>query len=145
LRSPANAAALAQQPTIELIEQGVETVRGRTGRAYHMHLPSGATTSWSAFVMSDDTALAELGSGVARFYRLASGLTGDQFGGGPYFRLAQQVLAKGAPVRLLRNFELDTVDHSPISAERFAVPAAIGTREELRALVTARRSAVAPN
>jgi hypothetical protein len=88
--------------------------------------------------MSDDETLAELGSGVARFYGLASGLMGDQFGGAAFFQLAQQVLAKGTPLRLLRNFELDTVDHAPIPVERFMVPATTGTREELRAWFLAR-------
>ena len=93
-------------------------------------VPAGADESMQ-FVVSDDPSLRTLAPVAARAILTMTMMVGS-FMLPDMTRAIRDVLARGAPLRLNRALSLQSVSDTPIAADRFAPPAELLTREQLR-------------
>jgi hypothetical protein len=108
------------------------TVNGRPGIPYR---PGGKTRDKSlALVIGTDPALAPLGAAMLRHYDMTCAMLGAMMrltpGEADPFAPMRTVLEKGAPLTY-SGMDLRSVDHAPIPASRFALPAEPLSRAEI--------------
>lgn len=118
-------------PSPRLVSRGMVTVAGRTGEAYAQEGRSGSAAD---VVISRDPALAPLGAAMAAQFRTSLALLGECASTVPLFVQMQALLDSGAPLEF-GPIRLDTVQAGPIDPARFVLPAAIATRDQVRALM----------
>lgn len=121
-----------QFPTIEAdyVEKGEETVGDRTGRAIYVTIGKDQLSPIPMFVMSDDPELSGVGKGVAEYYKASISLTGANPHTG--FKKSLAVLESGTPIKMFGYFDLISVNHDSIPAERFALPRVASQDEVLK-------------
>ncbi|WP_277317478.1 hypothetical protein [Sphingomonas sp. AOB5] len=104
------------------------TVRGRTGTGWYME---GNDTA-PAMVISSDPALAPLGKALAYQFEISTRMMAQlSFAPTGFMDEMLRVLRTGAPLSV-SGLELNTVATAPIPADRFVLPAAPLSREEIR-------------
>ncbi|MES2441972.1 MAG: hypothetical protein V4574_04015 [Pseudomonadota bacterium] len=82
------------------------------------------------FVISPDPALAPVGSFFRRTVGLVLPMMAQMFGDTNFVELADDLLAKGAPIRIGPMLTLASVDKSEIAADRFVLPGPVLTAAE---------------
>lgn len=117
-------------PSFDFVQGGQMTVNGRPGIVWSMKVGD-ALSPDSAVVMSADPDLAELGRVLARGFELSTAMLGRAMGGSNPMAGMARVLRTGAPLRFA-GMELVSVAHTPIGADRFALPAQPETLDQVR-------------
>lgn len=139
LMSGAEAQQALARIRFETREGGSETVGQWRGTLYTLVPvapdpagmgPAGADESMQ-FVVSDDPSLRALGPAAARAFLTMTTMVGS-FMPPDMTRAMREVFARGAPLRINRAFRLESVSDVPIAADRFAPPANVLSREQLR-------------
>ncbi|WP_447727712.1 hypothetical protein [Sphingomonas koreensis] len=124
----------AEASDMALVARGEQTVNGRSGTAYYLR--SGGKSSEPMLVISRDPALAQLGRFMARqFGKSIDGMQAMGVPGKPSDSMLK-ALNEGAPLVFAGVAKLQSVQHNPIPAARFVLPAPPKTLDETRALMT---------
>ncbi|HEY0311986.1 MAG TPA: hypothetical protein VGC56_05770 [Allosphingosinicella sp.] len=116
-----------------LVSKGSETVAGRTGTLWALRSTGKAGDTFDA-VLSADPDLAPVGRAIAAQFALSSRMMKLMLGSIPEFMAkTEEMLGKGAVIRLSRMLLLDGVSHDPIPASEFALPAVVLTKDQYAA------------
>jgi hypothetical protein len=116
-----------------LVSKGSETVAGRTGTVWALRSAGRAEASFDA-VLSADPDLAPVGRAIAAQFALSSRMMKLMLGSVPDFMAkTEEMLGKGAVIRLSRMLRLDRVSHDPIPPSEFVLPAVVLTKDQYAA------------
>ncbi len=125
--------AQSKAPHMEFVKMGPESVGPWKGDGFGVKSGTGGAGPYVAFVMSDDPRIAPLGKGIAAMNSDITGRAGSLMPG--FGMLGQEFLkflSNGTPIRML-NIELTDVSYDRISPDRFELPAAPLTLEQVKA------------
>lgn len=126
-------------PKNKFVEQGVESVAGRTGKRFVLRKEDGSLVEGFDFVISADADIAPIGRAFSRasLTSLAGmkNMVGDI---PPEFAQIAEILARGTLIRMGRVAVLKSVEAGPIDPARFALPAAPASRDQLRRAMSRR-------
>ena len=132
-------------PKSSFIEQGVETLAGRTGKRFVSRKEDGSLSLVFDLVISADADLAPIGRVLAKSWLFSLAGMAPLIGGmPPEFTQMGELLAQGTMIRMGRMAALKSVEVGPIDPARFALPAAPASRDEVRRAMTHGRPAPAP-
>lgn len=120
-------------PGFKFIDGGTATVNGRPGKIWYQTGGGDRLTADFSIVISADPALADIGKAMLRQTDASQQMMQQAMGHAAGFMGGTlDVLRTGTPIRLM-GIELTTVTHTPIPADRFALPAEPETREQVSA------------
>lgn len=118
-------------PDIQLVESGTREVGDRVGKAYYVTNDKGGPGAVPMLVMSDDPTLAPLGKAFAKQFGTSIGMMKGMIRTEQMSSVAN-VLSHGAPLLLFGGMELVGVSFDPIDPQRFTLPSAPVSRDDLR-------------
>lgn len=114
------APAPAGTSSVAITERGTEVVAGRTGVVFAVR-GRGTTADEIVVVVSDDVDLAPVSRAMQAIFPPFFASVGGSVVG--LADALNSVLRRGAPLRLGTIFQLESIEHQPVAASAFALPA----------------------
>jgi len=116
----------------QLVPIGTVSINGRTGQAYGYKAENKGTSSPAIVVVSKDPDLAELGKAMSRQFSTSLTMFSRMVGNAPgMFSQMKDILQSGAPLSFA-GMELQSINHAPVDATRFELPAQPETLDQIR-------------